>query len=744
MKKRLFDAAPIFVCSILVLGISELIFKLYNISIPYYTIFLWALIFILSLYVLLINKKTAIISLSIIVLGLVVIYIFLKPEKQESVLRFFYDSYNFLTHKTQTAPQSQNILGAIFVLVMSIVFIIPSILHPNYLIIVLLSSIPVFLVWQNGKPDSLADTLIIIGALTCFFAVKNKSKDSETRNITGAVTLFLIPAATIIMLLVYSIASEYSLTRKSEWLEIRKDTIGDFISEATGHSSPRSVYDLSSVGYAPLDGRLGGPVNIDNDKVLQIKSNYADTYLLRGNIKNTYTGYTWIDDTVSYRSRMNSRNKHEQTEVFNLYLPDESLKTGLYFKEVELFITPLSNSSATIFAPNRVINVKPEKALTMLVSYNTEGEVFAARGIKRNLSYEVTAEHIKYNIESFGRYIESIQSDPSYTDYASDELFAEYYMSPFESVPDNIWSLAAFITEGANTDYMKATLIKEYLEDGFTYTLSPEIPPENIDFVSHFLETKRGYCTYYASAMAVLSRCAGLPSRYVEGFKADIVTANKQVTLTNANAHAWAEIYIAGIGWLPFDPETSEERQSAASTTSTSVLDDFIPETTPAPLTEVETEYTEDKNLLPLIIIVFAFVLLILAFCAVFLLSQFKTSYSHVTKKDPSANGIALFYFSEIMILFSYMKYRKPIGFTLSKYAKGVDSKIRVYGQSFKDIVLIINKLLYSKSEISKDEVLFIYNYYISLKAFIKKQYGIIRYLYITISMMLRSHRKAD
>ena len=76
--------------------------------------------------------------------------------------------------------------------------------------------------------------------------------------------------------------------------------------------------------------------------------------------------------------------------------------------------------------------------------------------------------------------------------------------------------------------------------------------PEGADFVEHFLESGKGYCTYFASAMAVMSRGIGVPSRFVIGY--GLVRDGKNYAAYTDNAHAWVECYFRGVGWVPFDP----------------------------------------------------------------------------------------------------------------------------------------------------------------------------------------------
>lgn len=95
-----------------------------------------------------------------------------------------------------------------------------------------------------------------------------------------------------------------------------------------------------------------------------------------------------------------------------------------------------------------------------------------------------------------------------------------------------------------------ATLIRNYVRDCATYDLNtPAMPEESADFALWFLrESDTGYCVHFASAATVLLRAAGIPARYVEGYMTDIQAASTEVT--EANAHAWAEYFVPGIGWL--------------------------------------------------------------------------------------------------------------------------------------------------------------------------------------------------
>lgn len=79
------------------------------------------------------------------------------------------------------------------------------------------------------------------------------------------------------------------------------------------------------------------------------------------------------------------------------------------------------------------------------------------------------------------------------------------------------------------------------------------------DFVVKFLQTdKKGYCVHYASAAVMMMRYFGIPARYVEGFIVpdrlqEETAENSSLPLTMRYSHAWAEYYLDGVGWVPFE-----------------------------------------------------------------------------------------------------------------------------------------------------------------------------------------------
>jgi transglutaminase-like putative cysteine protease len=129
-----------------------------------------------------------------------------------------------------------------------------------------------------------------------------------------------------------------------------------------------------------------------------------------------------------------------------------------------------------------------------------------------------------------------------------------YLMLP-ENLPDRVVQLAISLTEDKPTEYDRAAAIESYLRT-ITYTLDLPSPPSDQDIVDYFLfDLKRGYCDYYASAMVIMARAIGLPAKFVTGYATGVYDPiNARYIVTEANAHSWVEVYLAGIGWVEFEP----------------------------------------------------------------------------------------------------------------------------------------------------------------------------------------------
>jgi protein-glutamine gamma-glutamyltransferase len=115
--------------------------------------------------------------------------------------------------------------------------------------------------------------------------------------------------------------------------------------------------------------------------------------------------------------------------------------------------------------------------------------------------------------------------------------------------------LASSMAAGAVSDEAKARAIENHLRHDYSYTL--ELPAKlTANPLGDFLFVRRkGHCEYFASAMAILLRTIGIPSRVVTGFQSGVLNPLTGWQVVRASdAHAWVEAWLEGSGWTVFDP----------------------------------------------------------------------------------------------------------------------------------------------------------------------------------------------
>lgn len=86
------------------------------------------------------------------------------------------------------------------------------------------------------------------------------------------------------------------------------------------------------------------------------------------------------------------------------------------------------------------------------------------------------------------------------------------------------------------------------------YTLTPGETPAGNDFIDYFLtQSHKGYCVHFASSVTAILQALDIPARYVIGYRVEIPEAEVWVDATRDSAHAWTEVFIRGVGWVPIE-----------------------------------------------------------------------------------------------------------------------------------------------------------------------------------------------
>ncbi|MDQ3262304.1 MAG: transglutaminase-like domain-containing protein [Myxococcota bacterium] len=117
---------------------------------------------------------------------------------------------------------------------------------------------------------------------------------------------------------------------------------------------------------------------------------------------------------------------------------------------------------------------------------------------------------------------------------------------------------------GQGTAREKASAAEAFFRDGFEYTLEVDLTGRGHPLAVLLRERRAAYCTYFASAMAILLRMEGIPARVVGGFApSERNPLSGVVTVRERDAHAWVEVYLADEGrYVPFDPTPWRSRDT--------------------------------------------------------------------------------------------------------------------------------------------------------------------------------------
>jgi len=142
-----------------------------------------------------------------------------------------------------------------------------------------------------------------------------------------------------------------------------------------------------------------------------------------------------------------------------------------------------------------------------------------------------------------------------------DEVRGTYLQLP-ESTPDRVEARTTRLTENAETPYETALVIEQWLEENRGYSLDVSRPRRNVaDRFLHAMDA--GYCTYFATTMAVMCRTQGVPARMTVGYTPGESVGPDRWKVRGLHSHAWVEVYIEEWGWVQFDPTPSGPRRRA-------------------------------------------------------------------------------------------------------------------------------------------------------------------------------------
>lgn len=422
-----------------------------------------------------------------------------------------------------------------------------------------------------------------------------KIKQEEAKRVVAYfIPLCLVIALSTVLLPSQKEPMKWQLVKSiGATIQEKLSEIGQFFSFFIGNQ--KDEFGLNFLSYDE-SSNLGGNISLQESIMLKvrIKTKTHMPLYLAGSYKDTYTGKSWIVSENEYESNIEAY-KLDAYELLYAITRDEDLANDeTLISENKVELTYEQMHTKTFFMPPKMVrfeqrgkqNKLSESKAGILYKKRQGGDTsYSASFLEVNPMSEALQENLRaldgfsYSGENQmtngemevrlskkvrGTLLQELwktkQLDQALKE-RSQEIKLAYTQLP-NDFPSRVQDLTQDVTEGYQNNYDKLKAIEAYLRT-YTYTTTPGEVPENEDFVDYFLyKSKAGYCTYFASAMAMMARSIGIPTRYVEGFIVDYEKADGAAAtyvVRGKKAHAWVEAYFEGFGWVAFEPSAGYE-----------------------------------------------------------------------------------------------------------------------------------------------------------------------------------------
>lgn len=330
-------------------------------------------------------------------------------------------------------------------------------------------------------------------------------------------------------------------------------------------------FDTALSGFSD-DGGLGRGVRENDREVmrLQTQRNLVTNVYLTGKVYDTFDGTQWLQE---YHENEKERLIDTLETLYAVRRLDENYLRD-YLRETNLKIKYEYFNTEYVFAPLKAIYIS-DKGVAL--DYTFEGgDLLFEKKQGYGTEYDVRYYQLNLGEELFVQLLEahkepneelwkkiSIGYEKELGQRITQDMLEAHRQMIYENYLGDVTlskeaeNYLSEITKDAETELEKLQAIEKEL-NSYVYTRTLEEPPDKLanagEFLDYFLlESRQGYCTYFATAFVLLARAEGIPARYVQGFCVPAGAGREAVVISDM-AHTWPEVYIDDVGWIPFEP----------------------------------------------------------------------------------------------------------------------------------------------------------------------------------------------
>ncbi|MDE6639486.1 MAG: DUF3488 and transglutaminase-like domain-containing protein [Acetatifactor sp.] len=342
----------------------------------------------------------------------------------------------------------------------------------------------------------------------------------------------------------------------------------------------REGFGMAFTGFS-RESDMGGDLHEVSREIMhvQVQSTAVDYLYLTGAVYDNFDGRGWSQTQEGYDDAAFLDTAQTLYAVKNYNMQYQ----GDYLKEIRADIRYEDFRTGYVFAPLKVWGLEKENSRKG-PDYVCEDGTLCWNG-RKGYGTEYTLHYFRMNAgqPQFDLFLEEAGRAETENPEVNREVW-ETVMAECEKRVGRVFSLKDLddckkeiyerylgqvrlseeiadwlgkIVADAGTNVEKLRAIERALS-ALTYTLTPGELPDSVadagDFLDYFLlESRQGYCTYFATAFVLLARAEGIPARYVQGYCIPLGEQGEALVYSNM-AHAWPEIYLDGVGWIPFEP----------------------------------------------------------------------------------------------------------------------------------------------------------------------------------------------
>jgi transglutaminase-like putative cysteine protease len=289
-----------------------------------------------------------------------------------------------------------------------------------------------------------------------------------------------------------------------------------------------------------------GSVHLPAGEVLHYSSATGPHYL-EGFSYNLFDGHTWTSSLFD-----NTTHNFAANAVQPLDVNAASLTTRIATSVT--IVRPPTSSKNYIFAPAQPISFDVPTSI-----YN---DGTAATWTQQNPLTVKETYHVVSLVPTSDPAVLSNIPLPADNPrvWRNDGNYAQlalYYVQTPRDLSPSVPAVMKQWTQGATDSYTALKMLERRLSDQSRFSYSVENPaiPKDVDVVDWLLQKHTGYCTYYASAMALMGRLLGIPTRVVNGFSGGHYAMDGKLWIVDgSDAHSWVQAYLPNYGWISFEP----------------------------------------------------------------------------------------------------------------------------------------------------------------------------------------------